>query len=439
MSEKLIKISRGFVHCLVAEDFSRATTYFDATMKSALPPQKLAAVWHQLVASYGPADKRSALEPREIQEVNGHTVIILPFSFANTKVDLQVTVSKQDQISGFFIRPSSTTDDAKQYKEATYTQKGKFKDESVKIGEGPWQLDGRLSLPSGKGPFPCVILLHGSGPHDKDETIGPNKPFRDLAHGLASNGIAVLCYEKRTKQHQAKLSAEALRSFTVKEETLDDALAAHNLLKRRPDIDGKNIFVLGHSLGGMLIPRLAKLDADLRGFICMAGSNGRLDEAIVRQTEYIASLSPKNSTAQEGAKLAEIKKEAAKISALKKSDIESGGMILGASPAYWLDLQEHDPLVDIRDIDRPILFLQGGRDYQVTTDGDFKRWQKTIAESGKDNLCQFKLYPALNHLFIKGTGPCTPQEYFDKPGHIDEQVISDIAAWIKKRLDSSAR
>src|SRR5262249_57372826 len=122
---------------------------------------------------------------------------------------------------------------------------------------------------AGAGPFPGVGLAHGSGPNDRDETIAQNKPFKDLALGLASRGIAVLRYDKRTKVYPAKMAG--LAGLTVKDEVVDDAIAAASMLRSQPRIDPARVFVLGHSLGGMLVPRIAAADAKLAGVIVMAG------------------------------------------------------------------------------------------------------------------------------------------------------------------------
>ena len=110
---------------------------------------------------------------------------------------------------------------------------------------GPWVHNAQ---PSSCGSYCCntrpgVVLVHGSGPNDRDETIGPNKPFRDLAWGLATRGIAVLRYEKRTKRHRLKMALLA-NSLTVKEETIDDAVAAVTTLHAVEEIDASRIFVL---------------------------------------------------------------------------------------------------------------------------------------------------------------------------------------------------
>jgi hypothetical protein len=121
-------------------------------------------------------------------------VVYVTCEFQRGKLDTKV-VFDGNKITGLFFVLSGT------YKPPPYADSSKFEEREISIGKGIWSLPGTLSLPKGVGFFPAVVLVHGSGPHDRDETIGPNKPFRDLANGLASRGIAVLRYEKRTKQY----------------------------------------------------------------------------------------------------------------------------------------------------------------------------------------------------------------------------------------------
>src|SRR5206468_6047038 len=152
-------------------------------------------------------------------------------------------------ITGFFLAAPPP----KEFAVPPYAKPDSFVEESVTVGkDGEWPLPGTLTVPKGDGPFPAVILVHGSGPHDRDESIGPNKPFRDLAGGLASRGVAVLRYEKRTREHGAKMMAAA--PITVKEEVLDDALAAVKLLRREKGVDAGRVYILGHSLATTKAP-----------------------------------------------------------------------------------------------------------------------------------------------------------------------------------------
>ena len=146
-----------------------------------------------------------------------------------------------------------------------------FEERAIVLNEGTdWELPGTLTLPVGKGPFPAVVLVHGSGPNDRDETIGPNKPFRDLAWGLATQGVAALRYDKRSKVHAGKMAA--LESMTVDDEVIADAVAAVRLLRQTDEVDPDRVFVIGHSLGGHLAPRVAAEADGVAGVVILSGA-----------------------------------------------------------------------------------------------------------------------------------------------------------------------
>jgi fermentation-respiration switch protein FrsA (DUF1100 family) len=132
-------------------------------------------------------------------------------------------------------------------------------------------------------------------------------------------------------------------------------------------------------------------------------------------------------TPAEQAQIDDAEKLVATIKALTPEDAKSGRLISGAPASYWLDLRGYDAPTAAKSVKQPMLVLQGERDYQVTMD-EFARWN--VALAGKSNVT-FHSYPALNHLFIGGTGKSLPAEY-EIPGHVDEAVIRDIAEWIKK-------
>jgi dienelactone hydrolase len=285
-----------------------------------------------------------------------------------------------------------------------------------------------LTVPAGAGKWPAVVLVHGSGRLDRDSTVAANKPFRDLATGLASRGVAVLRYDKRTMVHRARVSA--LKNFTVREETVDDALEAAKLLRAQPEVDPARVFVLGHSLGAMLIPRIGTADPTLAGLIVLAGPARSLEEAIVAQTRYLAMVDGAIS-AQEQQVIDQTAALADSVRALRSDEATSGRIIFGVPASYWLDLRGYDPPSAARVVKRPMLILQGERDIQVWPE-EFARWKAAL---GSRPDVSFQSYPALNHLFIAGTGPGVPAEY-EVPGHVAEEVIRDIADWIARARTS---
>jgi len=414
--DRLEKAKR-FVSQMAAGEFDKAVEPFDGTMKRVPPAGKLNEIWSGLVKQFGPL--RQATDTRT-ETVQQYTIIFVTCEFERGKLDAKVVFNTNGEIGGLFFVPSG------QYQRPSYVDPAKFAEEDVTIGEGMMRLPGTLSLPKGNGPFPAVVLVHGSGPNDRDETIGPNKPFRDLAQGLSSRGIAVFRYEKRTKEHPILMSL-VKSSITVKEETIDDAVAAVKVVKAHNQIDRNRIFVLGHSLGGMLIPRIAKAEAGIAGFICLAGSARPLEDHVLEQTKYILSLDGELTEAEKK-KLQELEQQVAQV---KSPDLAAStpakDLPLGAPAAYWLDLRGYDPAKEAKTVRTPILVLHGERDYQVTME-DFARWKDAL--TGRDDV-KLISYPQLNHLFIEGQGKSTPQEY-SAPGSVAAVVIEDVAKWIEK-------
>lgn len=419
MSPDLVASAKTFVDLLAKRDFSSAERYFDETMKTALPQEKLLETWNAIIAQAG-AFKRQVATRTEVR--SGYDVVIVTCEFEKAGVDVQVVFDQAKRIAGLFFAPATTNTE---YAPPSYVKPNTFREKAVTVGSGEWALPGALTFPMGQALIPAVVLVHGSGPHDRDESVGQNRPFRDLAWGLASQGIAVLRYEKRTKQYATKLGSIG-GQITVKEETIDDVLAAVDLLRKTDGIDTKRIFVVGHSLGGMLIPRIGKLDSHIAGFVVLAGATKPTEDAILEQTTYVFSLDGIISK-EEQAQLEEIKKQVARVKSLKPSDVNSSLLFFGAPASYWLDLRGYDPPKEAKALKHQMLILQGERDYQVTLE-DFQRWKAAL--SSKPNVT-FKSYQNLNHLFIEGNGKSAPAEY-NMPGHVAEVVINDIANWIRK-------
>ena len=139
----------------------------------------------------------------------------------------------------------------------------------VRFGAEPYVLDGTLSLPEGDGPFAAVVIAHGSGPQSRDGALGPLTAYRDIARGLASQGIAALRYDKRTFTYRPRWKLTGPSLPTAKR---NDALAAVDFLRGHEAIDPEGIVVLGHSQGGSLTPRTLSRDDKIAGGILLAAA-----------------------------------------------------------------------------------------------------------------------------------------------------------------------
>ncbi len=354
----------------------------------------------------------------QVNPVGDNRVVVIPLTFSKVVIGFQVTINPGGQIAGFFLRQLSSTP-AVPWERPAYSKPDSFKERDVTVGSDEWKLPGTLTVPAGKGPFPGIVLVHGSGGNDRDETVGGAKVFKDLAEGLASRGIVVLRYEKRTRQYSGKMAG--LANFTVKEETTEDALRAAALLRTQPEVDPKRVFLLGHSLGGNMAPRIAQADAKLAGLVILAGNVRALEDAIIEQSEYLGAPA---------ADLQVMRNQAAKVKALEPADTDAPPLRVGpvsAPVSYWLDLKGYDPTALAKKLTVPMLILQGERDYQVTMK-EFEQWKSAL--SARKNVT-FRSYPALNHLFVAGEGKSMPAEY-EKPGHVAPEVIDDIAKFVAK-------
>lgn len=410
-------LAKEFVDLLVKEDFIQAETCFDSTVKGLMPADKLQATWKDIITETGPYKKQTAIRKEKKSE---YDIIYVTCEFEKTSVDIQIVFNNKKEISGLWFLPPGTS---LEYKTPAYVKPDSFTEKEVTVGSGEWALPGTLTVPKTTVSVPAVILVHGSGPNDRDETVGANKPFRDIALGLASQGIATLRYEKRTKVYGEKMAS--MKELTVKEESIDDALEAVKLLQNTEGIDSRKIFILGHSLGGTLIPRIAVIAPDAAGFIILAGATLPLDDKILEQINYIYSLDGKISD-DEQVKLDEVKRIVDKIKALNENSPQE--ILYGVYPKYWLDLRKYNILETAKQIKQPVLILQGERDYQVTME-DFKLWKSGL---GNQKNVEFKTYPLLNHLFMEGEGKSSPDEYLFG-GNIPEYVIKDISEWILKK------
>jgi len=318
-----------------------------------------------------------------------------------------------------------------------------FTNEEIVIGKGTeYELAGLLSIPAGassRRQSPAVVLVHGSGPQDIDSTIFANKPFRDIAYYLASNGIAVIRYDKRTFTHGAKMLEEFGGSLTVYEETIEDAILATEILKSDPRIDKNRIFIIGHSLGAMLAPRIhIESGSVYAGLILLAGSPRFLLD--ISYDQNIALIEKTLEGDEREAMLAIFAENwDLQIAALMNlPDDEAKRTIIqdNVSAYYFKDLYVHPISEYIKKVTVPFLVLQGSSDFHVYPDKDFALYKELL--NRRSNVT-FKLYEGLNHLFMPSTiGDITRfSEEYSIPSHVDAQVLADIVGWIKAQAPAA--
>lgn len=307
-----------------------------------------------------------------------------------------------------------------------YNEK-KMSERDITVGAEGFQLPGTLTVPkfatvAETRKVPCIILVHGSGPHNRDETIGPNKPFRDIAWGLAERGIAVIRYDKRTKTYGADC-VPAGRVLDYDTEVVDDVLSAVALAKTLPEIASDSIYVLGHSLGGTLAPRIAERSKELAGIIVLAGLARPFEDAVEEQTVYIMSLAPASAEAK--MQFADLKEQLNNVRKLGTNAFdEQIPLPLNLPRSYWEFANAYKPVSVAAKLKLPIFVLQGERDYQVTME-DFAFWRFGL---WRNKNAFFKSYPELNHLLQEGTGKATPMEY-SRASSVPAYVLNDLAAF----------
>jgi dienelactone hydrolase len=348
-----------------------------------------------------------------------NTLVSFPVHFVVNRVYIQFTLDPSLQVAGLFLRPLEAPL-PKVWQQPAYSKPDTFAQREVTIGSDEWKLGGTFTVPAGKGPFPGVVLVHGPGPNDRDEEVYSNRVFRDLAEGLASRGIAVLRYDKRSLTYGNKMGDMA---FTIEQDTVADAVLAIGVMRSQPEVAANRIFLLGHSLGGYAAPRIAARDGKLAGVIFFAANARPIEDVALAQNEYIASMNG-NPAPQVQQRLDAFKAEVARVKDLQPG-VAPPQILMGLPGVYLLDLKGYDPVAQAKQLKIPLLFLQGGRDFQVTSK-DLGMWKAGLADRGN---AAFKEYPALNHLFMSGEGKPAPSDYL-KQGNVDPAVIVDIATWI---------
>jgi dienelactone hydrolase len=410
------ELSISFIKKLERQQFDSCYSMFDTSMANKFNAAMLEKMWGSIPRYMGEYKGYTTVESVKKDSID---VVAVRCTFEKTKMDMQFSFAENKKIIGmFFVPPKNKT----AYATPEYAQQNKYYETKIAVKTGTMSLPGALCVPNNIKNPPVVILLAGSGPNDKDETIGPNKALKDLAVGLASNGVATYRYDKRTL-----LYGKDLKDITINTEVIEDAINAVATIKKNPDYKDSKIFIVGHSLGAMCAPLIASKCKAVNGIVLLAGNARPLEDVVLEQYNYIFGLDSIDAFEKK-----EILDYSNKMKTVKDSKArklaKAEDLPLNLESKYWQSLVNYNQVQVAKKVKQPILVLQGERDYQVTMT-DFNLWKQNLGDKSKN---QFISYSNLNHLFMKGEGKSTPAEY-DKQGNVEEKIIIDIANWVKSK------
>jgi dienelactone hydrolase len=410
--------------------FAEIRDMFAPNLRAMVTPESLQAAWTAELGRHGPVTSVGA--PVSEPAGPGTTLVRIRVAFEHGEAAVLVAVSDAGWLHGIQLAPAGAAQPTQPWRPPDYADPHAFREQDVVIGAGRLAVPGTLTMPNTPGPHPAVVLLAGSGPQDRDETIGRNKPLKDLAWGLAGRGVAVARFDKVTYAHRDQL---APADFTLGDEYVHHAVAAVRLVREHQAVDPARVFVLGHSLGGSVAPRVVAAEPAVAGLVILAGGTQPLHWAAVRQVRYLASLDPDTAAASQPI-IDTMTRQAQTVDSPDLSPATpAGDLPFGAPARYWLDLRGYDPAVVAAKLGRPMLILQGGRDYQVTVADDLARWRAGLA--GRPDVT-IRVYEADNHFFFPGTGPSKPSES-EPAQHMDPAVVADIATWLTTDISPPGR
>lgn len=416
-----------FIYKLFSSDTSNITTYLSQALKEIAPVDEMwSTVGQQYSLIVGQPVKLQAIS---IESNDVHTNAVLSYETSNIPLQITVRFDQEGYVDDLYIDIAAS---AIPYSKPNY-DKGNYIEEEVVIGEGAFRLPGTLTVPEGEGPFPTVILVHGSGPHDRDSTIQGTKVFKDLAAGLAAKNIAVLRYEKITKEHTFKVSG--LPHFTLKNESVDDVFRAIEYLQQHEAIDKEKIYVAGHSQGGFVIPMMLQQDKNhtIAGAILISAPSSSFIDALVEQQHKVVDKMKTLGLPEE--MIASQEQYVAIMDQMKEMlqdpaySTENLPVAFPSSPAYWwYEQREYVPAEVIQETTAPLLIVQGENDWQVSME-QFEGWKQALEANRQ---ATFTSYPAMNHLLTNYEGVSIGLEY-STPANVTEKLITDMANWIEKQ------
>ncbi len=401
---------------LYAGEYADTVARLDAAIAAQLRAEALAAAIKQVTMMAG--DFTKVLGTAREDTPQG-IVVDVYVQHTGRPMRVRLVFNDQSRITGLWIQPVTAEEVAARFPQEETPASAETRGQEIPVTVGEYALPGLLTVPNGERLPITVLLVAGSGPNDRDSTVGAgNKPLRDLAMGLAEKGISTLRYDKRSMARPDTLAATP----TIQAEVLDDAAAGIALLQEHAETKGHAVFVAGHSLGGMLAPAMLQDNPALAGAVILAGTPRTLFDVIHDQSVAMMDEMSFGSDAEKKASLAQSAAMRDQANAITK---DGDAILFGMPQAYIASLNNLKLADTAKALTRPMLILQGGKDVQVSAQVDYKAWQDLLLGHGN---AQFRLYPELNHLLMaSATGTLAD---YAQPGTVAQEVIDDIAAWL---------
>lgn len=410
---ELRELSVSYCEQMDKGDFEQVYEALTEKNKTAVPKETLKQSWDQNVSSGN--NYTEIAETTYVVENNMAAVsVVINYNGQGRAINFVYNTDKKLEGLNFtrhFIKPALTT-------------KEKIEEREITVGDGDRALFGILTLPKEQQPKQVVLLVHGSGPNDLNETIGQNKMFEQLAHYLAEQGIASVRYNKRYCEHPELSTSEPM---TVENEVLQDVTSAVKLIKSTNEVKDSKLVLVGHSLGGMLSPKIAKDNPEIEAIASLGGSPRHLADIVYDQNIMFIEALPDQTKEEKDALLSQAKAMSAQAKAVSEDKKDSVIPILGVTEQYWYSMNQIDIPALSKELTVPVLIMQGGSDFQVTK-ADYTAWQNAF--KGNKNVT-FKWYDKLNHIFMVTNGKKDVTEYQIK-GELDTAFLKDLNNWIKK-------
>ena len=414
--DKCLSISADVIRLFQQEKTDSIYLMFDEKMKSGLSEENLSAIWPSFIASDGTFQRYENQRDKTIQSF---LVVESDLVFENKSYILRLTFDANNNLAGMFFVPIKTSKNNQNKLE----DNADYKEENAIVKTGKIKLPAIVCLPKNTSKYPIVVFVHGSGPNDKDETIGPNKIFMDLAHHFFFQAEDGIRYDKRTYVVQS--TGDTSISYSgINEIVIDDAVSAIEMAEKIVP-KGSKVFLIGHSMGAMLAPAIAQRKTMLGGVVMLAGNARPLEDLIMEQTQYLYGRDGLSKAEKKD--LCKLKKKVKNVKKLDKflTKGQSPELPLTNDTAFWRDFHQYNQIETAQLMRMPVYILQGERDYQVSMK-DFNLWKESLG--GKKNF-EFKSFPKLNHIFHEGEGLSWPEEY-NIQGNIPDYVVSEIAHWL---------